>query len=165
MIFTNKHVVIAMIVAPILAILAYYAVGFFVEEKPQQAQPGQAYKLVAKPSCRYESGVCELRNDDVQISIVGKPAGQALDLVLGSKIPLEAAQIAVGRQTNGATNAPLKFTKPMTLQASGQERKQWVITVSKINHTQAAFRLVAYIQGSAYFAEFPAIFLVNTTTP
>jgi hypothetical protein len=39
----NKHVVIAMIVAPILAVLAWFAVGALVGEKAQVAKPGGAY--------------------------------------------------------------------------------------------------------------------------
>ena len=67
--FTNKHVVVAMLVAPILAILAWFAVDALVSERPHVAHEGGAYRLAAKPSCRYASGMCELENADLKISI------------------------------------------------------------------------------------------------
>ncbi len=38
---TNKHVVIAMLVAPVLAVIAYFAVDASVSEAPKAAQPGK----------------------------------------------------------------------------------------------------------------------------
>ena len=40
---TNKHVVIALIVAPILAVIAYFATDAAVGEKPHKAQAGKSY--------------------------------------------------------------------------------------------------------------------------
>ena len=48
----NKHVVVAMLVAPILAILAWFAVDSMVAERAHSAKPGASYKLVAKSNCR-----------------------------------------------------------------------------------------------------------------
>lgn len=53
---TNKHVVIAMLVAPVLAVIAYFAVDASVSEPPKAAQPGQSYPLAVRSNCRYTSG-------------------------------------------------------------------------------------------------------------
>ena len=67
--FKNKHVVIAMLVAPVLAIMAWFAVDYFVGERPHAATPGSAYTLVAKSNCRYASGQCDLENADFKLRI------------------------------------------------------------------------------------------------
>ena len=67
--FTNKHIIVALLVTPVLAVLAWFAVGAFVGEKPQQAAPGQSYPLVERSNCRYDSGQCDLHNEDLQLSI------------------------------------------------------------------------------------------------
>jgi len=67
--FKNRHVVTAMIVAPILAILSYYLVDLAVKEQPQKALAGKAYKLVAKSNCRFSSGVCDLENGSFKSTV------------------------------------------------------------------------------------------------
>jgi hypothetical protein len=52
--FKNWHVIIAMIVAPILAVLAWFAVDYFVAERPHAAKEGAAYSLIAKSNCRVQ---------------------------------------------------------------------------------------------------------------
>jgi len=74
--FKNKHVITAMIVAPILAIVSYYAVDLMVKEQPKAAVEGQAYKLIAKSNCRYSSGACDLVNGDFKSTVtVAQGAG------------------------------------------------------------------------------------------
>ena len=46
--FTNRHVIIAMIMAPILAALAWISAGQFTGEQAAPARPGQSYPLVAR---------------------------------------------------------------------------------------------------------------------
>jgi hypothetical protein len=67
--FSNKHVVAALIISPILALVSYFAVDQVLVELPQLAQAGQSYPLLAKSNCRYESGRCDLRNADFQASL------------------------------------------------------------------------------------------------
>jgi len=66
---TNKHLIIAMIVAPILAVIAYYGVDRVVSETPHKAVKGQSYPLAAKSNCRYKSGECTLKNGDISLTI------------------------------------------------------------------------------------------------
>ena len=62
-------IVIALLVAPVLALIAYFAVDAVVAEKPEKALAGSSYPLVAKSNCRYASGRCSLENGDVQLEI------------------------------------------------------------------------------------------------
>jgi hypothetical protein len=52
----NKHILAAVLVAPVLAILSYFGIGYLFGEKPQPALEGQSYRLAEKPNCRWESG-------------------------------------------------------------------------------------------------------------
>ena len=65
----NKHTVMAMIITPMLAVIAYFATDHLVSEPPQEARPGQSYKLAAKSNCRYQSGICTLKNGDVEVRL------------------------------------------------------------------------------------------------
>jgi len=71
--FTNKHVIIAMLVAPVLAIMAWFAVDYFIGERPHAAKEGAAYTLIAKSNCRYDSGQCDLENSDFKLNLRPTP--------------------------------------------------------------------------------------------
>ena len=63
----NKHVVTAFIVAPIFALISYFATDSVVSERPKQAEEGVAYPFSVKPNYRYQSGKCTLENGDLSI--------------------------------------------------------------------------------------------------
>ena len=86
--FKNKHVIIALIVTPILAALAWIGVGQLMGEKPHAARPGQSYPLVEKSNCRYESGACDLENEDFLLRLTfheteaAQEVGKLIDEIL-----------------------------------------------------------------------------------
>jgi hypothetical protein len=87
--YKNKHVIIAMLVAPVLALISYFSVDALVAEKPHAAQVGEHYSLLEKSNCRYSSGACNLKNGDVELII--KPewiTNQRLRLTINSSMPL-----------------------------------------------------------------------------
>ena len=65
----NKHVILAMLIAPVLAIIAWFSVDYFVAERPHEARPGASYPLVAKPNCRRLSERCDLVNEDFRLGM------------------------------------------------------------------------------------------------
>ncbi len=88
--YKNKHVVVAMLVAPVLALISYFSVDAFVAETPHAAKVGEHYALLEKSNCRYSSGACDLKNGDVQLKI--KPewiTNQRLRLTINSSKPLQ----------------------------------------------------------------------------
>ena len=54
--FKNRHLVIATLMAPVLALISYYAVNALVSETPHAAKAGQSYQLAEKPNCRRGGG-------------------------------------------------------------------------------------------------------------
>jgi len=66
---TNKHFVIALLVAPVLAILSWFAADQIARPEAIAAQAGQQFPLRAKSNCRYKSSQCDLVNGDVKFTI------------------------------------------------------------------------------------------------
>lgn len=47
--FKNKHLIIALLIAPILSLIAYFGTDLALSEKPHAAKEGESYKLPASP--------------------------------------------------------------------------------------------------------------------
>lgn len=146
-VLTNKHVVVAMIVAPILAVLAWFATGYFAGEKPHAAREGGAYPLVEQSGCRWSSGECEARNNDVRLTL--KPAASGY-LQLTSSHPLEQVQLGVG---------DAKTAVPVAMKAVGEDGKRWQVML-RTPAPQDRFYLVANLGGARYFADLSSAFLL-----
>ncbi len=149
----NKHVVIAMIVAPILAILAWFAVGQIVGEKAHVAEPGAAYPLVARSNCRWESGECELHNNDLEMTILPLELGaQYTKLSLDSEFPLAQATFAL--LSNGS-----EVVANAENDSSPDAPAQMVVTIPAFADPEATLRVAVTVRESLYFAEVPVIFM------
>jgi hypothetical protein len=134
-IFTNKHLIMAMLVAPILAVIAWFLTDRMVTPEAQIASAGETYELIAKPNCRYQSNKCELVNGDVTLTI--EPLQHETTahpmLKMTSTVPVEILRIEfldfndatrdVVRHSNdsglfevsGSVTAPLNEIKTMRL--------------------------------------------------
>lgn len=150
--FTNKHVVVAMLVAPVLAIMAWFAVDRFIGEQPHAAKAGAAYSLVAKSNCRYASGQCDLANGDFEITLRSSAhtgRGQAIDLA--SRFPLQQAMLAT---VEGGTE-----TAPAAMRASDAGARRWSGVINQPKGPESRIRLAVTAQETTYFAEVPVTFL------
>ena len=149
----NKHVVIAMIVAPILAVLAWFAVDALVGEKAQVANPGAAYPLVARSNCRWESGECELVNNDLKMTILPLELGaQYTRLSLDSELPLAQATFALLSDGN-------EVVANAEHDASPDAAAQMTVTIPAFANPEAMLRVAVTVQESLYFAEVPVVFM------
>lgn len=149
----NKHVITALIVAPILAILAWYAVGQIAGEKARVAEPGAAYPLVARSNCRWESGECELHNNDLEMTILPLELGaQYTKLSLHSEFPLTQATFAL--LSNGE-----EIVANAEHDASPDAAAQMTVTIPAFADPEATLRVAVTVQESLYFAEVPVVFM------
>lgn len=149
--FTNKHVIIAMIVAPVLAILAWIAVGQMVGEQPRVAQPGQSYPLVEKSNCRWESGACDLENEDFKLRLTLQEGASGPEFLLTSSHALEGVVLGV---VDSSTRA-----QPVAMRASDGQGLEWRMALAERPGAAQRIRLVARASGSSYFAEASTTFL------
>ena len=148
---TNKHVIIAMIVAPILSVLAWIGVGQLAGEKPRAARPGQSYPLVEKSNCRYESGACDLQNEEFKLRLTLQTTGAGAEMVLTASHPLEGAVIGIG--------PPDAENQPATLRATDGQGLEWRLAVAGRPGPEERIRLVARAGESSYFGDAATTFL------
>lgn len=151
----NKHVVVALLVAPILSILAWFAVGNLVGEKPQSVQEGETYKLVARSNCRYASGSCDLHNADFTILI--EPAvlaASSVALTLTSSHALQSAALGLVEVDSAPQPAPMTMT--------ADDRMHWQGLLPRPSSPDARIRIAVTAQGAAWYAEVPTVFLYPT---
>ena len=144
--FKNKHVLVAVIVAPILAILSWFATGFIVDEKGHTMKEGSVYTLVVRPNCRWASGKCTLVNKDLKIDITGKYTSYTLELAIKSPIALSDVKIAYD-----------KNDKPKSM-AYDKKTELWV-GVLDLKYKSQFINAVFVINNTVLYAQFPTTFL------
>lgn len=153
----NKHVILAMFIAPVLAIIAYFATDHIVSEKPQQAQQGSSYKLAAKSNCRYKSGQCTLHNGDIEVNVrVEQVSAAAIKLILQSNTPLTNALAAFAEGESDI--------QPSSLYPAAAQTNTWNAEFKLANIEKTTLRLVLEISDSIFYAETPAVFVDYETT-
>lgn len=149
----NKHLIVAMLVAPMLAIMAWFAVDYFVAEQAEPAKPGSMYSLVAKSNCRYDSGQCDLVNNDFKLTI--RPVDLKSDrtvLSLKSEFELEQARLAlVAGDYEVVGNAESTQTP--------EEATLWIVDIPAHAGPEATLRVAVTVQQAVYFVEVPVVFM------
>lgn len=154
----NKHVVIALLVAPILALISYFSVDAAVSEKPHAAKQGSQYELVEKPNCRYSSGHCQLKNGDFELELKGSWKDEVhLQIELESQFPLEgvvAAQI---------DNLDADST-PMQMVALNEQGTRWGMLLVNPTLDQSRIRLAASSNETLYYGDAGLAFVNYTTS-
>ena len=155
----NKHLVVAMFVAPVLAIIAYFAVDHVVSEKPHVAAQGKSYKLAARPNCRYQSGACTLVNGDIEVNVrVQRASDTLIELTVESNMPAQRV-LASFTGENAAD-------EPVVLQSYAPDKTLWNATFATIDPQNSHLRLALELGGAAFYAETPAVFIdYNTAYP
>ena len=152
MFFKNKHVITSLIVAPILAIISYFAVDYYVAEVPHKAKDGQLYKLLAKPNCRWESGYCDLVNGNLELLITTNSLNYGQNyLHLRSETPLQKVNFSLVNQKNSQSSP--KSMVPAD--AAGTSWQSSLIQINKTDYLQFAVQA----GGSTFYVEVPAIFV------
>lgn len=146
MIFKNKHVIIAMLVAPVLAVIAYFGVDYIVSEKPHAAVEGNAYPLVAKSNCRYSSGRCTFKNGDINIEITPDFQQEKPLLKISSSHPVEGIKLGisdVNGQSSGFPQLDMQTTNGL----------EWHTVMPSALSDNMAIQLVAKIEDVLYYGE------------
>jgi hypothetical protein len=145
-VFTNKHLITAMIVTPILAFIAYYAVDYTVSEKPHQARKGQSYPLQAKSNCRYQSGHCTFKNGDITIDIKTKKTDDnVLSLTLTSNLAIQGAKVAIASDNTSPA--------PQDMRTTDRSRENWHITLANTLNDSSRLQIALMINDSLYYGE------------
>lgn len=156
-IFKNKHLVLAMFVAPVLAIIAYFAVDSFLSEKPHQARQGESYKLAAKSNCRYQSGLCTLQNGDVKVHVrIERLSDSLIRMFLSSNMPVQ--NVLAAFVTESSEN------EPVSLYRDDLNENTWTASIEVTEPENSTMRLAMELSGTLFYAETPAVFIDYETT-
>ena len=151
--FTNKHVIVAVLVAPVLAIMAFYGVDHVVSEKPHSAKEGSSYQLVAKSNCRYGSGACTFKNGDMKIQITLAEQNDSVLVTLTSDIPLSGVKLSLAE-----ANTENLESLPQELTSITGEPYTWQGNFDLSYSGDELLRMVASAGGAMYFGETVAAF-------
>lgn len=156
-ILKNKHLILAMFIAPTLAVIAYFGVDYLVSEKPRAASQGKSYRLAAKSNCRYQSGSCTLKNGDIEVQLQARRIDdRQVGLLLSSATPVRNALIAYVT----ADTEP----EPTVLQESVAQPDSLYAALNVADPQQGTLRLALDIAGSTYYAETTAVFVDYVTS-
>ena len=155
--FKNKHMILAMFIAPVLAIIAYFATDHIVSEKPHKVQQGKTYKLAGNPNCRYPSGRCTLRNGDIEVNIrLERISNATFKLVMQSNTPVQHALASFAKDRTEP--------QPTTLYRSAADTETWNAEFGQGDVENSTMRLVLEISDTIFYAETPAVFIDYETT-
>lgn len=140
----NRHVVIALLVTPLLAVGAWFLVGYWVAGDamtPQPAEEGASYPLVERSGCRYAGGRCVLANGDLEVELT-LPEGSTLLRAIGS-VPLDGVWVSVAGAGQEA---------PKMAQHAGEGR-HWQVRLPVAPSPEDRLRVVVSRGGSRFFGE------------
>ena len=152
---TNRHVVVAIVVAPVLSLAGWWGVGEFIGEKAQPARPGDSYPLLEKSNCRYVSGTCNLENGDFFLTLVYTEGVAGNALLVRSSHPLDGLVASVAPAGGEA--------QPVSMGAIDEAGLHWRLALARLPDTRDRIRLVAGASGSVYFGDAGTTFIYPDT--
>lgn len=155
----NKHLMTAALVAPILALISYFAIDAFVGESPHAARPGQSYRLAEKPNCRYESGSCGLKNGDFELLL--RPdltVGESLVLILESEFPLDGVVLAL-------IDAEAGESSPQDMQPRNDSGLVWSLEMPRPDPQNSRLRLAASANEALWYGDAALKFIDTESRP
>lgn len=137
----NRHIVAALLIAPLLAVVAWFAVDLWVGEQAQPPRQGDAYPLIASSGCRYAGGRCVLKNGNLEIEL---RVTESTELEATSSHDLEQVLVAWASDSQS-------FSEP-SMMRSVDGRRRWRISVSDAT-SNIGLRLLATAQTATYYIE------------
>lgn len=157
----NKHLILAMFVTPVLAVIAYFAVDHVVSEQPHAAIDGASYKLAARSNCRYKSGLCTLENGDIEVKIRAETVGgDQLKISLSSVFPVQSVLLSLVDEVGDENES----SEPTPMKTSAGQPDIWSANINKIPSDKSILRLALSISDTLYYAETTMVFMDYETS-
>ncbi|MEM8983894.1 MAG: hypothetical protein AAGC71_12765 [Pseudomonadota bacterium] len=143
----SPHIIVALLVAPVLAVLAYFAASKLVGDTAGPAQRGASYPLLVGANCRRSSGQCQLSNAQLRIDLTMTAySDAAITLELYASNTFDG--VLIGDGTDKATASPFERIAPL----------RWRVALPHPSDA-ATLPFVAVADTTAFFAELPTDFL------
>ncbi|MEO0444094.1 MAG: hypothetical protein AAFZ92_10210 [Pseudomonadota bacterium] len=155
-VLTNKHLIAALIVAPILAIIAYFGLDYAVSERPHSAVAGGSYPLVAKSNCRYQSGRCSFKNGDVEFELKAVPSrDNRMVIDLNAELPLEGVKLALAGNSQSGM--------PIAMESTNAGLTQWQTSFDLADIEDTRLLIVVSANNTLYYGETETTFTAYDT--
>ncbi|GAK24577.1 LOW QUALITY PROTEIN: hypothetical protein JCM19052_5248 [Vibrio sp. JCM 19052] len=155
--FKNKHFIIALLIAPILSLIAYFGTDMALSEKPHAAKEGESYKLASKSNCRYTSGLCDMENGDFKVKFRSEKLTQdSLELSLHAAYPLEGVKLSV-------VDSQEQNAQPIDMTPADQSGQTGTITLPKPASAESWLRVAIQSEGTLYYGETQTAFVKYET--
>ncbi|PMJ90428.1 hypothetical protein [Vibrio sp. 10N.261.55.A7] len=155
--FKNKHLVVAMLITPVLSILAYVGTDMALSEKPHAAKKGEAYKLLSKSNCRYTSGLCDMQNGEFKVQFRSESITDTqLHLSLTSKLPLQGIKLSL------VDNIEETGT-PVSMQPLDDSELNWSIHLPAPNSDESWLRVAIQSEDTLYYGDTQTVFVTYET--
>lgn len=155
--FKNKHLIVALLIAPILSLIAYFGTDIALSEKPHAAKEGESYKLASKSNCRYTSGLCDMENGDFKVKFRSENLTKdSLELSLNAAYPLEGVKVSLVADQE-------KNAQPVDMTRADQAGQNWYITLPKPKSAESWLRVVIQSNGTLYYGETQTAFVKYET--
>ncbi|PFG55046.1 hypothetical protein ATG66_1298 [Vibrio sp. ES.051] len=155
--FKNKHFILALLIAPVLSLIAYFGADMALSEKPHAAKEGESYKLAGQSNCRYTSGLCDMKNGDFKVKFRSERlTSDSLELSLNAAYPLEGVKVSL-------VDDPEQTSQPIAMQPADQAGKNWYITLPKPASEESWLRVVIQSEGTLYYGETQTAFVKYET--
>ena len=149
----NKHVIIAMLVSPVLAVISYFAVDHMVAETPHAAQAGNSYQLIEKSNWRYHSGACDLQTGEFSLRLTGKNlADGKVEITLLSDFELTGVLQALVDQDGNESS-------PFNMIANDTQGKEWRAEVWVNDSESERMYLAISAKDALYYADASLTFI------
>ncbi len=152
----NRHVVTALLVAPILALIAYFAVDAMVTPNAEALVQGKSYPLKEHSNCRRAGGLCTLSNNELRVQLrARREAGQ---LVFEVQLDQSADQAVLALLNHsGQEFGPHVLARDD--EYDGKEGSQFTKTLD-LPSDPSGLRLVVVVRGANFFASTSGAFLI-----
>jgi len=141
----NKHTKVAVLVAPLLAVLGYIASDYFIEN---DADKNKIVTLIPESSCEVLAGECVLVSGEFKVNVFD----EAGSTVVNSTFPLDEAVLFLVDEDNTATAYPLT-----QIQSNYYWQAQTPLRELANTSTSYKLRLIASIKGGDYISEFETL--------
>ncbi len=131
----NKHTKLAILVAPILAIIGYIASDYYMEYKAKQPK---IFQLTLQESCLIANKQCVLSSGDFKVNIYS----EGNNTILNSTYPLDSATLLLVDKNNQTIIYDMQ-----------RKENSYYWQAKVVLKPQQTLRLITTIKGAKYLAE------------
>ena len=139
----NRHVKIALVMAPILALISYGLAGFF---QPSVKNKAGDYQLRLINECRPKNNSCKMKSGEFEIMLYSsiKKGKQQLGIVANQ--PLSYLSVALAEDSN-------EFVQFKIMKSDDEKYWQIALDDNQILDGYVKFRLAGHSEDSNYYIE------------